>query len=121
MRNTILLFFTVLLFSFGCTDRDDDISAINIRIQNNSSVDFDEVQVGGEGFIHTDVASGSFSEYLEYETAYQYAYIRIESDSETYVLQPIDFVGETPLALGFYTYELDVSEEGNVSLKFVND
>ena len=79
------------------------------------------VQVGGDEFVLIDVSSGSFSEYLEYETAYEYAYIQIKSGTESYVLQPIDFVGETPLEIGFYTYVLDVSEDGDVSLVFMRD
>jgi len=67
------------------------------------------------------VASGDYSEYLEYQTAYQYAYIKIEADSTSYVLQPIDFVGEDSLNIGFYTYELNVSEQGDVLLNFKVD
>lgn len=121
MKNAITLVFIVLLLAAGCTDRDDNLTAINIRVKNDSNITFDKVQVGGDEFVHTNVATGNFSEYLEYETAYQYAYISIESGAETYVLQPIDFVGETPLDIGFYTYVLDVSEDGDVSLDFVRD
>ena len=121
MKHTIALVFTVLLFVIGCTDRDDKLTAINIRVKNASSISFDKIQVGGDEFVHTDISSGSFSDYLEYETAYRYAYIAIHSGTESYVLQPIDFVGETPLGIGFYTYVLDVSEDGEVSLNFVQD
>ena len=121
MRNTVALLLTMLFFSVACTDRDDKLSAINIRVKNNSSINFDKVQVGDSDFVHTDVSSGSYSEYLEYETAYRYAYIAIQSGTESYVLQPIDFVGEIPLDIGFYTYVLDVTEEGDVSLNFAQD
>ncbi len=119
MRKTAVLLFTILLFSIGCTDRDDNVSEINIRIKNTSNLNFDNVQVGDEDHIHTDISPDSFSEYLEYETAYRYAYIKIDSGAENYVLQPIDFVGETPLTIGFYTYELGVTETGDVTLEFV--
>lgn len=121
MKNALTLILVFILLATGCTDRDDKITAINIRVENSSGIDFDEVQVGGDEFVHTDVSSGSFSEYLEYETAYEYAYIQIKSGTESYVLQPIDFVGETPLEIGFYTYVLDVSEDGDVSLVFMRD
>ena len=53
--------------------------------------------------------------------AYQYAFVEIKSGEDIYVLQPIDFVGETELPIGFYTYKLNINEEGEVSLQFVVD
>ncbi len=119
MKNTIILLLTVFLFSVACTDNDDDVGA-SIRIKNTSAINFDKVQVGDAQSLHANVAPNEYSEYLQYGTAYEYAYIKIESGSETYVLQPIDFVGEKPLTSGFYTYELNVTE-GNVLLVFKTD
>lgn len=120
MKNSVILLCTILLFAIGCTDSDDK-NGINIRIKNNSSVTFDKVQVGSAESVHNNVAAGDFSEYLTYEIAYNYAYIEAKSGDETYVLQPFDFVGETPLEIGFYTYELSITEEGGISLNFVVD
>ena len=102
----------------SCTDRDDEVTAINLRIKNESALFFDEVQVGEALEKHLNVAADEFSPYFEYETAYRYGYIEIKSGEETYVLQPIDYVGETPLTPGFYTYELDITPEGEVLLNF---
>ncbi len=115
------IFALFLVATIGCTDRDDNLVAVNIRVHNVSEITFDLVQVGDIEQLHENVAPDSFTEYLEYEEAYRYAYIQIESGTETYVLQPIDFVGETPLPIGLYTYELDVNEEGEVLLNFVVD
>ncbi|MEB8330637.1 hypothetical protein OO009_14845 [Flavobacteriaceae bacterium KMM 6897] len=112
----------IVLVCFGCTDRDDSITMANIRVKNVSELNFDSVQVGAEDKIHENVATGAFSAYLEYETAYSYDYIKITSGEEgVFILQPIDFVGETPLTPGFYTYELNVLETGEVQLEFVVD
>ncbi|WP_422083940.1 hypothetical protein [Ulvibacterium sp.] len=116
MRQFFILALAVLVV--GCTDRDDDVDAVNIRIKNTSNIAFDEVQVADAEEVHKNVSSGDYSGYFEYETAYQYAFIQIRSGEETFTLQPIDFVGETPLPIGFYTYELDITEEGNVNLNF---
>lgn len=105
----------------ACEDRDDNIGGVNIRVKNMANFNFNKVQVGAEDKIHENVAPGDYSDYLEYEIAYRYAYIKIEADSTSYVLQPIDFVGEDSLNIGFYTYELDVSDEGDVSLEFKVD
>lgn len=120
MKNSVILLCTILLFAVGCTDNDDK-DGINIRIKNNSSVTFDKVQVGSAESIHSNISAGDFSAYLTYEIAYNYAYIEAKSGDETYVLQPIDFVGETPLEIGFYTYELSLTEERDISLNFVVD
>ncbi|PCJ92675.1 MAG: hypothetical protein COA50_15340 [Flavobacteriaceae bacterium] len=122
MRKAVLILsFIFTLLTIGCTDRDDDVEMVNLRIKNISELVFEEVQVGDHETIHENVGSDEFSEYLEYETAYKYAYIQIKSGGETYTLQPIDFVGETALPIGLYTYELDVDEEGNILLNFVID
>ncbi len=121
MKRVAPLFSLLLIFVLSCTDRDDDLTAINIRIKNVSEVAYARVQVGAEDKIHENVASGEFSEYLEYEEAFRYAFIEIMAEDQTYTLQPIDFVGETPLSLGFYTYELNITESGDVILEFKVD
>lgn len=121
MKKYVLVFAFVAALGVGCTDRDDEVSEVNLRIKNVSSLIFDEVVVGEATETHMNVSPDSYSEYLIYETAYSYAFIQITSGEDTYVLQPIDFVGETPLPIGFYTYELDVSDTGEVLLNFVID
>ena len=120
MKKLILIVFSLVILA-ACTDRDDEVQEVNIRVRNLSELTFDRVQVGEPDKIHEMVAPDTFTEYLPYEEAYRYAYIEIQSGAETFVLQPIDFVGETPLPIGLYTYELDISEEGEVLLNFVVD
>jgi len=118
MKRIYILFLTLATITIGCTDVDDEVIAVNIRIQNASSLIFDEVQVADQAEVYMEISPDGFSEYQEYETAYQYAYIQITSGEEVYVLQPIDFVGETPLPIGLYTYVLNIDEEGQVLLEF---
>lgn len=121
MKKKLFPVIILLILNFGCTDRDDDVAIVNIRIKNTSTFTFESVQVGDEESIHLNIASGGYSPYLEYEVAYRYNYIRIEANEESYVLQPIDYVGETPLPVGFYTYELSIAEGGDVQLTFKVD
>lgn len=121
MKPFLFLLLTLGLIIVSCTDRDDEVDAVNIRIRNLSGFAFDEVQVGAQDSVYTNVPPDSYSDYLEYETAYSYASVSIQAGEETYVLQPIDYVGESELPIGFYTYELNVNEEGDVSLNFVAD
>ncbi len=120
-RITLIVLMIVCLVATGCTDRDDKISTVQIRIKNTSSITYDEVLVGDAEELHMDVPPDGYSEYFEYAVAYRYAYIQIHSGEETYILQPIDFLGETPLPPGFYTYQLSVSLEGAVILEFIID
>ena len=106
------------MVSLSCTDRDDEVEEVNIRVRNVSELIFDMVQVGEADKVHENVSPDSFTDYLQYEEAYSYAYIEIQSGTETYVLQPIDFVGETPLPKGLYTYELNITTDGEVTLNF---
>lgn len=116
-----LFLFVALSVIFSCTDRDDELTTANIRIKNISDFTFEEVQVGDQETLHINIAPEDYSDYLPYEVAYRYAFIAIKAGEETYLLEPIDFVGETELPPGLYTYELNVSEEGTVTLNFLAD
>ena len=121
MKKFLILAISVFLINISCDDQDDELNGIQIRVKNDSSISFDTIQVGGDEMVHTNIPPDDYSGYLIYESAYSYAYINIKSGEETYILQPIDFVGETVLPLGFYTYEIGVDAEGNVTLNFVID
>ncbi len=121
MKPILIVLLSFGLLALSCTDRDDEVNAVFIRIKNASNFTYDEVQVGEQDSLHTNIAAGDYSDYLPYEIAYRYAFISIKAADMTYTLQPIDFVGETELPLGFYTYELGVVEEGEVLLTFVPD
>jgi hypothetical protein len=56
--------------------------------------------------------SGEFSAYKSFDLAYRYAFIELSADGVTYTLQPIDYVGETPLDRGDYAYQLDLEPNG---------
>jgi hypothetical protein len=67
---------------------------------------------------------GQFSEYQVFEMAYTYARIELSIDGDRYVIQPIDFIGETLLEGGRYTYELDADLQGqfdSLTLRFIED
>lgn len=121
MKNFLLGIAILSAILISCTDRDDEVAVVNLRIKNESTLLFEEVQVGEALEKHSNVGPDEFSPYFEYETAYTYGYIEIKSGEETYILQPIDFVGENPLPPGFYTYNLDISTEGEVILHFTID
>ena len=96
---------------------------VNVRVANNSSFAFSRVEVV---FPENEVDYGSVrangvSEYTPVETAYRYAYIEVEVGGEVLKIQPIDYVGERPLGPGRYTYLLNVTVEGHLTLEFRED
>ena len=82
-----------------------------IRAHNVSDFDYENVVVDGKEF--GNLASGERSEYLEFEgTVYRYAPVELDVDGTHYDLQPIDYVGETPLGGGHFAYEIGLAELG---------
>ena len=127
MKNSVLVIF-LLLTLVSCTK--DDLANPNevlIRIENTSDFDFKNVIVntsGGENN-YGNLDSHQTSDYKIFELAYRYAFIELKIDEETYTIQPIDYVGETALNTGKYTYVINATSSGNqydrLNLTFVKD
>ena len=112
IMKTIGYLLVVILF-FGCSPNDDDITWISVK--NISSYDFADVIVntkGGENN-YGNILANAISGYESFDFAYSYAFIELKINNNTYTIQPIDYVGETPLTPGKYTYSIDVSPEGD--------
>ena len=110
MKQVILLL-CVLMGLVACSD-EKDYGPVNIRLSNVSDFDFENIVVNpySEQENYGELASGEISGYREFNKAYSYAFVELTIDGETYTIQPIDYVGETPLAQGNYTYQLDVTD-----------
>lgn len=82
---------------------------VRIRIHNTGVVDFESVVVDfpTETEDYGPVAAGDVTGYRSVDKAYRYARIEVVVAGRTLVLQPIDYVGETPLEPGRYTYRLE--------------
>jgi len=123
-RLWVILF--IVFFSFACNDTDfecdqHDISdcnsndnKTNIRVFNNSEYDLCNVVISiDESRNHGDIKSGENTCYRGYDKAYRFAYVSLTINGEDLVIQPIDYVGETPLEIGYFTYHLDIEEINN--------
>lgn len=108
-----------ILAFMACEDRDDNLMAPQVRIQNLSDVDFVRVRVRNDSMVYENVPAGGFSDYLEYELAYRQDAVTVESDSTQLSFVP-DSLSD-PLPLGLYTYQLDISENGELELTFKVD
>ena len=96
---------------------------VEIRIQNASSFPFERVDVvfPEDQISYGSIRANSASDYRDVSKAYRYAYIEVELGGEELVLQPIDYVGENLLRSGRYTYVLNVTVEGQLTLEFRED
>jgi hypothetical protein len=92
-----------------------------IRIRNVSGFDYHGLQVGDETYGR--LPAGAETRYRDFGTAYRYNYVRLEIEGNEMILQPIDYVGETPLGPGRFTYEVRVIDrsEGQLDIQVVED
>lgn len=112
-----------VLLSSGCDSPFAPGGDVEIRITNASSFPFERVDAV---FPEDDVSFGAIgahrsSEYRPVSTAYRYAYLEVQINGEELRIQPIDYVGEDPLDPGKYTYVLNVTVEGQLTLEFQRD
>lgn len=119
MKKFLLYFLVITGLLWACDDRDDNLLGPNVRIQNLSEQNFQLVELEADSIFYENISSESFSEYLELDEAYFQDTLRIEADSTMIVFTP-DSIGE-PLPVGLYTYQLDISEDGELIFTFKLD
>lgn len=98
--------------------------SIEIRVANRSDRDFDRVVATFDpGRVdYGAVAKGATSDYRRIQQAYRYALVEVTAGGQTFRFHPIDFVGETPLEPGRYTYALSIEPSDNtVTIDLVED
>ena len=131
---TLSLFLIISCFFVlnNCSNRTDSNESLmteanessNIRVKNDSDLDYENVKVSfpSQEENYGNIEKGTVTAYRDVKIAYSYAYIEIFIESEKFVLQPIDYVGETSLGKGKFTYVLKVDLEGkSVILNLVED
>jgi len=90
----------------------------DIRVRNASDTDFKDVVVGNKKY--GDIERGGTTEYQHWEIAYRYSFVSLTADSKPLKIQPIDFVGESVLGEGKFTYVLTI-EKGQLEIRAVKD
>lgn len=119
-----LLFPILLLSCAACSAALSPADAVQIRVANRSSLPFHQVVIGfpaGREEYGAVVPQGRTG-YRQVAEAYRYAYVKVQAGGRELVLQPIDYVGETPLEAGRYTYVLGVdAAQENLTLVLRDD
>lgn len=125
MKKIFILILIVASF-YNCKN-DNDTSNVNIRLANVSQFKYQNIIVDtSTGIVNfDDLNAQQSSEYKTFEKAYRYAFIELQIDGNTYTFQPIDYVGESLLKNGYYTYQIDANESqeqyGTLSLTLIDD
>ena len=104
MKKTIILLVGVL--GLVCSGASQD--EVLIRIANHGKVELQNVvvQFPTQKEKYGNILPGKETSYRKVDKAYGYAYIRALVEGKEAVLQPEDYVGETLLKPGMYTYVL---------------
>lgn len=115
MKQGIVVISLGLSALLGTACHKEESEEVLIRVKNNSIYQLDSVYVTSPGGSHLygSLRAGQSSEYSAFSEAYSYAYVRVMANGQQLVWQPIDYVGETPLKAGKYTYELNVTDLAN--------
>ncbi len=95
-----------------------------IRLVNTGTVAFDSVVVNFPGLreVYPALPAGGTSGYRPVSMAYRYAAIAAWAGTVSYILQPIDYVGERPLDAGRYSYMVHaVVGSGTLGLELRTD
>jgi hypothetical protein len=116
----ILILITTTFYNCSSTE---DSTDLQIRISNVSEFNFANIIVdaSGEKVNFGNLNSNSKSEFKTFDLAYRYAFMEFEIDGETFTLQPIDYVGETPLENGKYSYEVNINQDNQIRLELRNE
>lgn len=125
MRQYVFILVSLLFLLNSCVDGLNPRRNVLIRVENVSQFNYTKLVVntsGGEQE-YGNLGTGQISVYKDFDFAYEYAIVSLVIDGEILTLQPIDYVGETKLPNGKYTYQIDVitTPQPHLSLVFIED
>ena len=110
-KRLLILFLVVILIIFY----NRSLNGVQVRFVNKSSADFKQVDVNiqGKEMTFENLKSGHSTNDIKVPSTYRYCFIRIITESDTLMLRPIDYVGETLYKTGKMTFILKISSSSN--------
>ncbi len=99
-------------------------SGTEIRLRNASTFELTDVTFapGSPRLEFARIAPGATTEYRTVDGAYRYGYLDVLVDGTRRVLQPIDYVGESVIGEGRFTYVITIDgATRNPSVELVKD
>ncbi|MBT3546469.1 MAG: hypothetical protein HN487_02070 [Flavobacterium sp.] len=136
-NSLIYITFSIIIVIFSCSEDEnsnncvehsvsecnEDPTKVNIRISNISNYNYCNVVSKNTNFGIIEKEESTC--YKSFESAYRYAFVELLIDGNTHTLQPIDYVGETLLEPGYYTYQINANDSqeqyGKLSLTLIED
>ncbi len=106
MRFTLMLLAVAMT---GCIHEGPLGGDVEISALNNSTHDFADLTF--DTFEWGDLAAGEQTDFYAVDKAYDYTYVNFFVGDVEFTIQPIDFMGETPVEPGAYIYEINVEDE----------
>ncbi|MFS4494156.1 hypothetical protein [Maribacter sp. 2308TA10-17] len=115
---SILICFTVVLFS--CTDRDDKLEGVQIRVQNTSISSFTEVGIDSLFFL--DVQSGRTVFYQAYNGNVLPSNVILTTDSLSVSIAVDNTFEIDSTTLNLFTYKIkDLPEGDSTTIEILKD
>ena len=120
MKNVIYSLLVLIVITTGCNVASQDGDNVQIRVSNESTYPLQNFRIntGGGDNTYGTINAGSKSDYASYEYSYNYFYVSVDIDTSTFVIQPIDYVGESKIKPGKYTYSISVETVGDQPVSF---
>ncbi len=129
MKTLVIYFWvsTSVIFFTSCK-KSKPIPPVNneveIRVKNTAPWIFYDCTVNpnGSAYNYGDVRIDSLSAYKTFFKAYRYAPIVLTMNGKIYSIIPIDYISETPLVHGKYTYKLTYSAtDDRLNIELIKD
>lgn len=115
----------IIFILLSCDDNDNsqEPGILKVRVQNLTGYTLNQIVVNTSGGENTypSVEPGRTSVYKEFDFAYSICSMTFRIGSETYRIQPYDYVGEMLFEEGALTYKVTLVDfnDGNFSVEGV--
>lgn len=123
MKKIIAPLFISILVITGCNVVGNEDTEVEIRVQNTSSFTIESLRIatGGGDFTYETLTPGQISDYNLFDYSYSYFFVSFSIDTNSFIQQPIDYVGESKIKTGKYTYNIAIETLGDRPDYFIGD
>jgi hypothetical protein len=100
-----------------------DLSKANVRIKNETGIALCQVELTMDTKVahYGALVHMQTSGYMAYDKIYKFAFVKAYIPNDSLQFQPIDYVGETPLVAGLYSYILKRGSGKNLLIELRKD